>query len=422
MLKPTGFPLVYMLLITYIYSMNGRLLVALVCMSLFFTPKIFSQTFYGDTLWMRDYSSTGAFSCSFSPDGSKLAIAYECMGPMVRVVDVANGNILWESQTPDLCLYNIQFSSNGQYIAIAEELGHLVVVDMTIPDTVYSINTNSGGLNAVDFSSSGDKIYTGCNDGTIRIYETTTGSWLHTITGAHMDAVKSIDVSSTDHYLVSGGKDEMVKVWDLTNGYQLVYDWMDAMDDMKAVKFTPDENRIIATSADDNVYSYWMPSGSLDTILTFHSADVNTVDISADGSFAVTGSNDQSAVMFNLHNYDSITVFTNLWQTRVYGVAISPDMTKLATANHIGYVILYDIHTLVGTENYDQGSLHIYPNPATDYLNISGLENTAFYEIIDINGKVVQTGNTSNYLPLNSFPQGLYILHIGNSYSRFIKQ
>lgn len=421
MLKPKGFSLVYILLFTYIYCMNRRLLLALILTGLFFPTKIFSQ-FYGDTIWTRDYSSTGAFSCAFSPDGTKLAIAYECMGPMVRVVDVSNGDILWESGTPDLCLYNIQFSSNGQYIAIAEELGHLVVVDMTIPDTVYNINTMSGGLNGVDFSSSGDKIYTGGDDGSIRIFETATGSWIHTIPSAHLSAVMSIDVSSSDHYIVSGGADGMVKVWDLTNNYQLVYEWMDAMDDIKAVKFTPDENRIVAASADDNVYAYWMPTGSLDTTLAFHSADVNTVDVSADGSFAVSGANDQTAVMFNLHNYDSITKFTSLWQTRVYGVAISPDMTKLATANHIGYVILYDIHTLVGTENYVQGSLNIYPNPATDYLNISGLENTAYYEIIDINGRVVQTGNTGNYLALNSFPTGLYILHIGNSYSRFIKQ
>jgi len=417
-----GVRLVYIVLITYIYCMNRRFLLVLLFTGLFFSPKIFSQTFYGDTLWMRDYSSSGAFSCSFSPDGTKLAIAYECMGPMVRVVDVNNGNILWESQTPDLCLYSVQFSSNGQYIAIAEELGHLVVVDMTIPDTVYNINTSSGGLFGVDFSASGDKIYTGCADGTIRIYETTTGTLEHIIPAAHSNSVLSIDVSSTDHYLVSGGKDNMVKVWDLTNNYQLVYAWMDAMDDVKAVKFTPDENRIITTSIDDNIYTYWMPTGSLDTILTFHSADVNAVDISADGSFAVTGANDQTAVMFNLHNYDSITTFTNLWQTRVYGVAISPDMTKLATANHIGFVILYDIHTLVGTENYVQGSLNIYPNPATDYLMISGLQNTAGYEILDMNGKVVQSGNTANYLGLNSFPGGMYILHIGSSFSRFIRQ
>jgi WD40 repeat protein len=402
--------------------MKGWLLLALVYAGAFFSQMISAQPFFGDTLWTRDYSSSAAFSCSFSPDGSKLAIAYECMGPMVRVVDVNNGEIVWESATPDLCLYNVQFSSNGQYIAIAEELGHLLVIDMTIPDTIYNIDTESGGLNSVDFSADGSYIYTGCDDGSIRVYETSTGMLHHSIPSAHMDAVMSVDVSSSGHYLVSGSKDNMVKVWDILNNYQLVYDWMDPMDDVKAVKFTPDENRVLAGSTDDMIYAYWMPDGSLDTTLMFHSADVNTLDISADGSFAVSGSNDQSAKMFSLYDYSSMFTFTNLWQTRVYGVAISPQMDKLAAANHIGFVIMYDIHTMVGTEKYEQENLIIYPNPAKDFITIHGLQELTHYELIMLNGQVIQTGITGNYLDVSALHNGMYILHIGNSFSRIIKQ
>lgn len=379
------------------------------------------QTFYGDTIWSKDYSSAAGFSCAFSPDGSTLAVAYECMGPMVRVLDVNNGYILWESQTPDLCLYNLQFSSNGQYIAIAEELGQLVVVDITIPDTIYSIETQSGGLRSVDFSPSGDYIYAGGNDGTVRIFETVSGM-LHYTIPAHMDAVMAVDVSQTGRYLATGSKDNMVKVYDLDNNYQQVYEWMDHMDDVKTVKFTPDENRLLTGSADDMINVYWMANGTLDTTLAIHSADVNVIDVSADGSFAVSGSNDQSARMINLNNYDSVSIFTNLWQTRVYGLSISPDMTKLATSNHIGYVFLYNIQSLIGTEEYEVDNIHVYPNPTNDYVFLSNQAEKISYEIIQLSGQVVQRGITNNFINFSNLKPGIYILKVGTSYCRIVKQ
>lgn len=403
--------------------MNIRLFGLLIIIHVTLLSSVsFAQPYYGDTLWARDYSSTGAFSCAFSPDGNDLAIAYECMGPMVRVVNVSDGLISWESPTPDLCLYHVQFSNSGQYIAIAEELGHLLVIDMTIPDTVYNIDTQTGGLNSVDFSSDGMYIYAGGDDGSIRVYETITGTLHHTIPAAHMDAVLTVDVSNDDHYLVSGGKDNKVVVWDLQNNYQEVYSWMDAMDDIKAVKFDPFNDKVLVGSADDEIYIYRMNNGNIDTTLFIHTADVNTIDISADGSFAISGSNDQSAKMINLFNYDVSFTFTNQLQTRVYGVAISPDMTKLAAANHIGYVIMYDINALIGTENISTTELNIYPNPAMDYLIVSGLESSSTYELVDVNGKTCQTGITSQYIDVSALPKGLYILKIGLQHSKILKR
>ncbi len=431
MVKPNPQTVVQEPKITYIYRMKGRLLAVFVVFGILFPVSGFSQTFYGDTLWTRDYSSSGAFSCAFSPDGTRLAVAYECMGPMVRVLNVNNGQVIWESGTPDLCLYNIQFSSSGQYIAIAEELGHLVVVDITIPDTVYNIDTQTGGLNGVDFSPAGDYIYAGGNDGTIRIYETATGSFAGMISNSminpngHTDGILTVDVSATGHYLATGSKDNTVKIWDISDNDNLetiVYNFTDHMADVKTVKFTPFEDRVLTGSVDDMIHSYRMSDGTLDTMLAFHTADVNTIDISADGSFAVSGSNDQSAIMFNLFNYDSITVFTNQLQTRVNGVAISPQMDKLAAVNHIGFVILYDIQTFIGIEEPEIESLIIYPNPATDFINISGLDDISPYELINLNGQVIQHGITSQIIPIHSLSKGIYILRIENRFARIIKQ
>ena len=125
--------------------------------------------------------------------------------------------------------------------------------------------------------------------------------------------------------------------------------------------------------------------------------------------------------MFNLHNYNSIIKITNQFQTRVYGVAISPQMDKLAAANHIGYVIMYNIQSLIGTEIIDQKSLHIYPNPATDFIMIDGLYESAPYELINLNGSIIKAGITSGSIELSNLSKGIYLLHIGVNYIRIIK-
>lgn len=408
--------IVYKQKIGYLYTMNARVFLGV----LMFQGLVYGQAYYGDTLWARDYSSTGAFSCAFSPDGTKLAVAYECMGPMVRIIDVNNGHILWESETPDLCLYSIQFSSNGQYIAIAEELGNLVVVDITIPDTIYNIDTQTGGLNTVDFSPAGDLIYVGCDDGTIRVYETTTGMHHHTIP-AHSDAVLSLDVSYNGSALVSGGKDNVVKVWNLFD-HSLIHTFNNHMSDVKTVKFTNDQQRILSGSADDMICIFDFNSGMLDTMLMIHVSEVNCIDVSTDGSFAVSGSNDQTAKMINLHNYDVTASFSNFFQTRVYGLAISPDMTKLASANHIGYVIMYNIATLIGEEELSAQTIEIYPNPATDFIQISGIQGSKSYSIGNLNGAVVQTGITSGNIDMSALPAGLYLVKLDESTIKLVKQ
>lgn len=387
-----------------------------------FLPSIaYSQTFYGDTIWTRDYSSNPANSAAFSPDGTKLAVSYDCLGPVVRVLNVSDGSVAWQTETPDLCLLGIQFSSNGQYIAIAEELGHLTVIDITIPDTIYDIDTQTGGLWAVDFSPSGDTIYASGSDGSVRVYETATGSLLHIVT-AHNWPVLSIDVSKTGRYLATGSADSTIKIFDLENNYALMHTFTSHNGDVKVVKFIPDENRLLSGSIDRKINVHLVGTGMLDTILAFHNLDVNSIDVSSDGSFAVSGSNDQSAWMFNLNNYDSVSMFTNLIQTRVNGVAISPDMTKLAATNHIGGLIMYNITALIGFEEELVKPLLVYPNPATDFIRIANLAEVVNFELIDLKGQVVQDGLTSNTIDISLLPIGVFVLHVGNRFSKIIKQ
>ena len=64
--------------------------------------------------------------------------------------------------------------------------------------------------------------------------------------------------------------------------------------------------------------------------------------------------------------------------------------------------------------NKKEDSIHLYPNPAGDVLNIGGLSENTRYSVIDISGKTVLTGfmNTWNPLNIGGLKPGHYMIDI----------
>ena len=77
----------------------------------------------------------------------------------------------------------------------------------------------------------------------------------------------------------------------------------------------------------------------------------------------------------------------------------------------------------VGIEESEIGDLNVYPNPASDYIRVSGLENME-YRIIGSNGVVVLSG--SNYsgesIDVSHLSAGMYFLFTGNRAFPFLKK
>jgi hypothetical protein len=63
--------------------------------------------------------------------------------------------------------------------------------------------------------------------------------------------------------------------------------------------------------------------------------------------------------------------------------------------------------------------IKLYPNPANDYITLSGLTKTTDYIIYDNIGRIVQTGITSTEenIDVSNLIQGTYVLNIGKKYN-----
>ena len=80
--------------------------------------------------------------------------------------------------------------------------------------------------------------------------------------------------------------------------------------------------------------------------------------------------------------------------------------------------------TILATEDTHVSTIQIYPNPVKDELSISGITKDAKYEIYSLDGKLIRTGtyNSANKISVNKLVKGTYLLKIGESTLKLIKE
>ena len=69
----------------------------------------------------------------------------------------------------------------------------------------------------------------------------------------------------------------------------------------------------------------------------------------------------------------------------------------------------------LSTQNPIENSVLVYPNPASEYLIVSGLEGTSKVEIYTITGQLVQTENFDNEIRIKlDLNTGMYLVKVVN--------
>lgn len=80
------------------------------------------------------------------------------------------------------------------------------------------------------------------------------------------------------------------------------------------------------------------------------------------------------------------------------------------------------IEAITDVENETTESISIYPNPASDYIIVNGLNGIA--TINDMFGRTIWTGDVTNgsQIPVTGISTGMYMLNINNQVFKFVKE
>lgn len=86
----------------------------------------------------------------------------------------------------------------------------------------------------------------------------------------------------------------------------------------------------------------------------------------------------------------------------------------------------YEYAAELSLPNCSANSIHLYPNPATDFIKLDYNHSSiviSSIELIDLNGDIIQTFGSKEYLDLATIPTGIYLIRINvNSDSAIYKK
>jgi WD40 repeat protein len=151
------------------------------------------------------------------------------------------------------------------------------------------------------FSPDGKIICSSGEDGTIKLWDVTTGKLLRTLAG-HKSAVNEVVFTSDGKQVVSCSNDNTVKIWDIEKGALLRNLEPKGKSWIQSVDISPDGKHIIA-GIPAFIVQWNFQTGAEERVFQGHTSDINTVKYSADGQFiySVSG-NDQTFCKWNVNN------------------------------------------------------------------------------------------------------------------------
>lgn len=168
------------------------------------------------------------------------------------------------------------------------------------PRLVLHGHTNS--VSQVRISPDGRFIASASADGTVKIWDSTTGSHMDTLVG-HMAGVSCVAWSPDSNTLASGSDDKAIRLWDRVTGRpktttrqsisgQEMAPLRGHHNYIHCLAFSPKGNILASGSYDEAVFLWDVRAGRLMRSLPAHSDPVSGIDFSRDGTLVVSCSTD----------------------------------------------------------------------------------------------------------------------------------
>jgi len=274
---------------------------------------------------------------------------------------------------PNLDVGSVMFSPNGEQILGSYGIP-MRLWDTTTGELQREFLGHGSYVNSVAFSVDGQiALSSAWRENSFRVWDTDSGVELRRFEG-HAGVVRAITISDDGRYALSGSDDTTVRVWDLDNGAE-VMSLPGHNDDIYAAVYSPnmdDGYRIASAGLDEFVRIWDVETRQQIARLDQHTDDVWTIAYSSDGSILVSGSEDRTALVWDMETYEPTGVVFEPHDDWVTTVAVSPDGQTALTGSNDMKVRLWDIETgnLLNEYAGDDGQLRsvVYTPDGTHFL------------------------------------------------------
>ena len=247
------------------------------------------------------------------------------------------------------CVMNVTFSSDGMQIMSGLDDGSVRVWDASTGVELKKLKGHTRAVSSAVFSSDGMKIVSGSYDKSVLVWDASTGVELKKLKG-HTGYVFSVAFSSDDMRIVSGSYDNSVRVWDALMGEVLI-ELKGHTRAINSVAFSSDGMQIVSGSDDSSVRVWDASTGVELKKLNFgHTSRVSSVAFSSDGTQIVSGSDDSSVWVWDVSTSTGLKELKGHTEC-VNSVAFSPDGMHIVSGSNDNSVRMWDV-SKIGCEDF----------------------------------------------------------------------
>ena len=286
-----------------------------------------------------------AFYATFSLDGTKVLMA--CSDHTAKILDSATGQLILNLTGHTAQVISAVFIDNGNKIITISLDNTLKIWDAENGNLLVNLKGHTDMINSFALSPDGTKVVTGSLDTTVKIWNANTGTLIYDLKG-HTDEIQSVEYSPDGRSILTASWDS-VKIWDsgtgkliynievnkefgphqmfdaaffsldgkqitIRYGYRtkiwdiaskkLFFDTDDIKDEnQKGVEdtytgiYSPNNKQIMTVNGDVRMWD--AVSRKLIFKLEGHTGWVNSADFTKDGKMIITGSDDQTAKIWD---------------------------------------------------------------------------------------------------------------------------
>jgi WD40 repeat protein/DNA-binding SARP family transcriptional activator len=286
----------------------------------------------------------------FSPRGSRVA-TWRGGGP-ITVRDGETTAPLFEIASPDGGLYNIAFSQDDSRLVVFwenerfqiwETESGALVEEFTVGE--YATNLVKQSMPAVVTPDGHVIVLADEKDNIplIVLWDIAADEAVATLPQNHTDEVHQVSVSPDGNLLATASYDGSVRLWDTTTGAQHGEALLGHTARALSVAFSPDGSTLVSGGADDQAILWDVATGQQKGApLRGHSNAVRAGAFSTDGAMLVTGDSDGRALVWDVGMIQELRGHSD----RVRAMLLSPDERTLVTAGFDKEIIVRDAATL----------------------------------------------------------------------------
>lgn len=187
-------------------------------------------------------------SIAFARDG-RTAAFWDAKDELVRVLKVDGGKERRRFEAAAAAL--LAFSPDGATLAVLDWDNDLSLFEINSGQRRAQFPTTKSQVSCMEFSVDARWIALGCQDDTVRLWDTLHGAMTHILVG-HRGVVSALAFSPDRKLLASAGMDGMIRLWNLADGKEFGH-LQGHRGHVNALAFSADSRRLASAGRDATV-------------------------------------------------------------------------------------------------------------------------------------------------------------------------